>query len=165
MKKKFLSVILATAMILPAMVMSVSAAETVSTIDQDSRPQSAAADISVDIAPAYTVTIPEDTEIPFNKTETDFGKVELTAARLEVGKSITVSAQAGALVNLDDSTKTIPYTVMAGESEFTSGEYTAQGQSTELTLVVDQNDWDSACAGSYEGTVTFTVSYGNVTTP
>lgn len=157
MKRKLLSCFLTVTMTLSAASLGVSAA---TTIDQNSDPQSATADISVEIAPAYTVTIPEDTTINFGATKTDFGSVGLTEAQLEVGKSVTVTVQAGALTNTADATKTIPYTVMAGETEFAGAEYTAEGQSTDLTLVVNQDDWDRAYAGSYEGTVTFTVSYG-----
>lgn len=155
MKKKLLSCLLAATMTFSLASFGVSAA----TITEQSNPQSAIAEISVDIAPTYTVTIPDNTQITFNTTQTDFGKVELTKAQLEVGKSVKVTAQAGALANTDDNTKTIPYTVMAGETAFTGAEYTAQGQSTDLTLNVTQDAWNSAYAGSYEGAVTFTVAY------
>lgn len=159
MKKKLLSCLLAAAMTFSAASMGVSAA----TIDQDSDPQSAVTQISTQVPMSYIVTIPENTTISFNDTETEFGAVELTAAQLEVGKSVTVTVQPGALANTDDQTKTIPYTVMAGEEEFTGAEYTAEGQSTDLTLAVAQADWNSAYAGSYQGTVTFTVAYGDST--
>lgn len=161
MKKKVLSLLLAAALVLPVMSMSVNAA----TIDQDSASKSEETTITTEIQPTYSVTIPEDTEIPFNETETDFNRVELKSAQLEVGKSVKVSVQTGALANTDDETKTIPYTVMAGEAKFTGAEYTTAGQGTDLTLVVDQDDWDSAYAGTYEGTVTFTISYGDIANP
>lgn len=161
MRKKLLFTLSAAAMICSMSVIGVSAA----TIDQDSNPKSADTDISVEISPSYAVTIPEDTEIVFGDTKTDFDSVELSQAQLEVGKSVKVSVEAGALANTDDETKTIPYTVMAGDAEFTGAEYTAEGQSTDLTLAVTRDAWDSAYAGTYEGTVTFTISYENVTTP
>ena len=159
MKKKILSCFLAAAMTLSAASMGVSAA----TITEDSDPQSATTQISTQVPMSYTVTIPADTTIAFNATETQFGKVELTAAQLEVGKSVTVTAQPAALANTADATQTIPYTILAGEAVFTGAEYTTQGQSTDLTLAVNQNDWNSAYAGSYQGTVTFTVAYGDST--
>ena len=161
MKKKLLFTLLAAAMICSMSVIGASAAA----IDQDSDSQSADTDISVEISPSYAITIPEDTEIVFGDTKTDFDSVKLSQAQLEVGKSVKVSVEAGALANTDDKTKTIPYTVMAGDAEFTGAEYTAEGQSTDLTLAVIQDDWDSAYAGTYEGTVTFTVSYGDAATP
>ena len=159
MKKKLLSCLLAAAMTFSAASMGVSAA----TIHQDSDPQSAVTQITTQVPMSYTVTIPEDTTIAFEDTETDFGSVGLTAAQLEAGKSVTVTVQAGSLVNTDDPAKTIPYTVMAGEEEFTGAEYTAAGQSTDLTLAVAQDDWNKAYAGSYQGTVTFTIAYGDST--
>lgn len=161
MKKRLFSCLFTATVILSAGALKVGAA----TIDQDSNPKSATADILLNITPAYTVTIPEDTTIYFGDIETDFDSVGLQEAQLEVGKSVTVTVQAGALVNTDDAAKIIPFTVMAGGEKFTSAEYTAEGQFTDLTLVVDQADWDRAYAGSYEGTVTFIVAYGDTANP
>ena len=155
MKKKLLSCLLAAAITLSAASLGVSAA----TITDQSDPKTGETTITTQIAPTYTVTIPDKVSIVFNTTQTQFGTVELSKAQLEVGKSVYVQASAGALANTADNTKTIPYTLMAGENTFTGAEYIAAGQSTSLTLNISQDDWNRAYAGSYEGAVTFTVSY------
>ena len=69
----------------------------------------------------------------------------------------------GTLKNQADTTKTIAYTIKAGEDAFTSARYTTAGQETPLTIDITQEAWNTAFAGSYSDTVTFTVSYIDTT--
>ncbi len=111
------------------------------------------------------MTIPANTEIAFNTKSTDFGKIELTAAQLNPGYAVKVSADAGKLENDADKSKTIPYALNVKTAEegtvtaFTSAEYLNAGENTPLTIDITQDDWNKAFAGTYTGVVTFKVEY------
>ena len=116
--------------------------------------------INVSIDPTYTVTIPASTTIASGTAESSIGNVTLDNARLEPDKSIWVSADtSGKLKNSKDSSKTISYKLMNGNSEFTSASYLASGNSTPLTVSINKSEWDNAYAGSYSDTIVFTISY------
>lgn len=116
--------------------------------------------ITTSIAPAYTVTIPANTNVTFNTLSTLFGAIKLDTAQLEPGCAVQVALTAsGTLKNRADAAKTIAYTIKDSAGAFTSAQYTAAGQETALTIDIAQAAWDAAFAGSYTDTVTFTVSY------
>lgn len=143
-----------------ALMASVSATAFAAEINEKSDPKTATAEITTSIAPTYTVTIPENVSVKFNELTTDFGEIKVTAAQLDPDKCIQVALKSdGELNNAVDSTKVIPYTVTAGDTEFTSATYLKKDDSTELTINITQNDWNSAYAGDYSDTVTFEVSY------
>ena len=109
--------------------------------------------INVSIDPTYTT-------IASGTAESSIGNVTLDNARLEPDKSIWVSADAsGKLKNSKDSSKTISYKLMNGNSEFTSASYLASGNSTPLTVSINKSEWDNAYAGLYSDTIVFTISY------
>lgn len=155
MKKKLTCLALALALTL-----SLSVTAFATEINQDDgSPATAETEITTSITPTYVVTIPADTNIPFEATSTDLGKIELTSAHLEPDYVVTVSASAGALTNDADSAYTIPYTLESEDGVFTSVQYSAAGDYTTLTVNITANDWNSAYAGSYSGTITFMVTY------
>ncbi len=155
MKKKLTCLALALALTL-----SLSVTAFATEIDQDDgSPATADTVITTSITPTYVVTIPADTDIPFEATSTELGDIELTSAHLEPGYVVTVSASAGALTNDADSAYAIPYTLESEGSAFTSAQYSAAGDYTTLDISIEQTAWDSAPAGSYTGTITFTVNY------
>ena len=119
------------------------------------------ADITTSINPTYTVTIPANTTVAFNATETDFGAIEVTASQIHPDKCIKVAlASDGKLENSIDATKVIPYAIKDSEgTAFTSATYLTEGDKTELSIHITANDWNAAYAGNYSDTVTFTVSY------
>lgn len=122
--------------------------------------------ITTYIAPTYTVTIPADTTVTFNTLSADFGSVKLDAAQLAPGYAVKVELEAGGLLkNKADENKTIAYAVNDAEGAFAAGLYTAAGQETSLTIDITQEAWNTAFAGEYSDTVTFTVSYVNTVTP
>ena len=142
------------------------------TIDQDTtpKPQSAQTEITTEIAPAYIVTIPTDTEVKFNTENTDFGAIELTKAQLDPGKAVKVTLTTdNKLENKADETKTLAYTIFEGKGEavtdkvFAAAFYQAVGDKTDLTINITQDDWNKAYAGKYSDTVTFTISYEDAT--
>ena len=119
------------------------------------------ADITTSIAPTYTVTIPANTTVAFNATETDFGAIEVTASQIHPNKCIKVELTSdGKLENSIDATKVIPYAIKDSEgAAFTSATYLTEGDKTELSIHITTDDWNAAYAGDYSDTVTFTVSY------
>ena len=119
------------------------------------------ANITTNIAPTYTVTIPADVNVQFNATETAFGTIEVTASQIHPDKCIKVAlATDNELNNAIDNTKVIPYAIKDSEgAEFTSATYLTEGDKTELSIHITANDWNAAYAGDYSDTVTFTVSY------
>lgn len=132
------------------------------TINQGSDPKTSNAEITTSIAPTYTVTIPDSVEVEFNATQTQFGSIEVTQAQIDPDKQIVVSVTSGeALINQTDNTKTLPYTIEDGNGEFTSAAYLAEGDKTDLTVNITEDDWNAAYAGDYSDTVTFTVAYAD----
>ena len=119
------------------------------------------ADITTSIAPTYTVTIPADVNVQFNATETAFGAIEVTASQIHPDKCIKVAlATDKELNNAIDNTKVIPYAIKDSTgAAFTSATYLTEGDKTELSIHITANDWNTAYAGDYSDTVTFTVSY------
>lgn len=157
MKKVFSAIMVLTLMLI--MSMTAFASE----IDQSSVSKTSEATITTSIAPTYTVTIPEDVSVDFNATSTNFGSITLDAAQLDPGYAVQVEMNCGGrLKNLADETKAIPYTVNSADGAFTSAQYDTAGESTDLTIDITQEAWNSAYAGSYSDTVTFTVSYTEV---
>lgn len=124
--------------------------------DDDNR----SVEVKTHIDPTYTVTIPANTTVTFNAEDTSFGKIELTKAQLDPGKKVNVTLSAsGTLKNSKDNRKTLAYQIQDGTTAFTSATYKMAGQSTALTIHIEQKDWNAAYAGDYADTVTFTISY------
>ena len=124
--------------------------------DDDNR----SVEVKTHIDPTYTVTIPANTTVTFNAEDTSFGKIELTKAQLDPGKKVNVTLSAsGTLKNSKDNRKTLAYQIQDGTTAFTSATYKMAGQSTALTIHIEQKDWNAAYAGDYADTVTVTISY------
>lgn len=119
------------------------------------------ADITTSIEPTYTVTIPANTNVNFNATETAFGAIEVTASQIHPDKQIRVTLTTdGELNNTIDTTKVIPYVIKdASGAAFTTATYLTEGDKTVLSIHITADDWNAAYAGDYTDTVTFTVSY------
>ena len=159
--KKLLAIILAAALLAACSVTAFAEG-----INQDSDPKKQNAVISTDVAPQYLVSIPANTTVTFNTELTDFGAVELTSARLDPDKCVTVTLTTnGKLKNSVDDTKVIPYTIVKGTAQnattnaYTSAVYLAAGAKTDLTIKITQDAWNQAYAGHYGDTVTFDVAY------
>ena len=119
------------------------------------------ADITTSIEPTYTVTIPANTNVNFNTTETAFGTIEVVASQIHPDKQIRVTLTTdGELNNTIDTTKVIPYVIKdASGAAFTTATYLTEGDKTVLSIHITADDWNAAYAGDYTDTVTFTVSY------
>ena len=141
------------------------------TIDQDTpEPKQGEAVITTEIAPAYIVTIPTDTKIPFNSLETELGKIELTKATLDPGAFVMVgfagTEESPVLKNKADESKTIPYRFKYDSEGFAISDcigtefgMQTEGESGTFSVTIKQEDWDKAYAGEYSDTVTFTIRY------
>lgn len=147
--KKFIATALALCFVLSLSITAFAAEEDRETI------------ITTSIKPTYTVTVPADTTVNFNDTETDFQKIIVDAAQIEPDKYISVTLKTdGALNNTTDRTKELPYTITdADGNPFSEGKYYKQGDSTALKINITKDDWAAAYAGAYKDTVTFTISY------
>lgn len=131
------------------------------TITQSSTSKSGSTTVKFNIAPAYTVEIPADTAIDFNTTsKTLTPNLGLSTARLNRGFKVTVTATVNPLQNDTDSSKTIPFALYADNSPFSKAEFTNTNEKVQLSVHIDQSDWNKAPAGSYTGSVTFTIAYG-----
>ncbi len=122
--------------------------------------------VSTDIAPAYTVTIPEKLQIPYNSTEAETLMLTASGLLLENGKTVTVTAAGSgpdgmfSMANGSDtltyelSKEASPWSAVAKDSELAS--FPENGTRTIYAKVPD---WSVTAAGKYSGTITFTVSY------
>lgn len=155
--KKILSFVLA-AMMVTAISTTAFAAE----LNQGSDPKTQDTKITTSIAPTYVVTIPADAKIDFNAASTTLGTVNATHMQIEPDKKVTVTAAAGKLENQTDTTKTIEYKLMNGETEFTSMDLIDTEKKADLAIAIAEDDWNTAYAGDYKGTITFTISYTNL---
>ena len=136
-------------------------ATTSTEITQSSDPKSVRTEVNCKIDPTYTVEIPADTAIAFNTTSTTLAtNLGLSTARLDRGFKVTVTAKVNPLQNDKDSSQTIPFTLYADNSPFSKAEFTNTNDKVQLRVHIDQSDWNKAPAGSYTGSVTFTIAYG-----
>ena len=136
-------------------------ATTSTEITQSSTPKSVRTEVKFNIDPTYTVEIPADTAIDFNTTsETLTPNLGLSTARLDRGFKVTVTAKVNPLQNDKDSSQTIPFTLYADNSPFSKAEFTNTNDKVQLSVHIDQSDWNKAPAGNYTGSVTFTIAYG-----
>ena len=124
--------------------------------------------ISVDIQPAYLVTIPADVKVISGQEKTDFGSVKLDKAQLEPDKCIKVTLISDNLLkHQKDETQTLAYIVnekTENETVFTSAEYLKAGEKTDLTIDISKDEWEKAYAGVYSNTVTFKIEYTDINT-
>ena len=117
--------------------------------------------IKASIPSSYTVVIPAETTIQFNKLETKLeGPLYLSAAQLEPNHYVKISATANALTNDADKSKTIPFTLYEGNTVFTSADFTDTNKKVQLSVHIAQTAWNAAPAGNYTGSVTFNIAYG-----
>lgn len=116
--------------------------------------------VSYTADPVYLVTIPTNTLVPFNALEYDYGKIIVEEALVEEDKCIEVRMDSeGFLVNQEDPDSMIPYKILADGSPFTNQRYTKTGEETQLTISIQQEDWNKATGGAYKTAVTFNISY------
>lgn len=110
----------------------------------------------------YELTIPADTEIPWEATSYAIGKVTATKMWLSPGKTVKVavsSLNGSKLVNTLDSSKTIAYTLTGAEQmAFLPGDYM---KSYDLSVNIAEAEWQKAASGEHTDVLTFTAEYTN----
>lgn len=142
------------------------------TLTESSNPQSANSVITTTIEPTYTVTVPANLTVPFNSLTTGWGKIELTSAQLEPGGAVEVKVVFdGELENVGDNNSIIPYAIADGELAYGGGHNfsvvleNAGDSSEKLVVMIQEQDWNNADAGTYTDTVTFEIQYSVAVSP
>lgn len=122
--------------------------------------------IKARIQSVYTLTIPAETQIDFEAASTDLaGKLKVTGNVLP-SQEVSVTAQAKDFHNKVQNTN-LPYKLMEGQAEFQTAVWdedtlraglsgTGYGKEIQLSIAIGEDDWKTAEAGDYEGTITFT---------
>ena len=166
MRKRITAIALA---LTAAMAAPVSAANNYTTIEEDSQNQSANTQLSFQVAPTYSVTIPENVALSGN-TYNDYyaqkGFITAKDVKLNEGATLHVTLNSEYELNLSGSKYKLPYTVKAtqGSTERNVTEennlVASFGTSTEdQTVTIDfQTDGAPQYAGSYSDTVTFNIA-------
>lgn len=138
-------------------------------VNQDTTPKTGDTQISFEVSPTYTITIPATIEL--NKDTTDgvkyIGNGTISAEaglRLEEGKQIEVTLTSCdyLLDTAASATYKLPYTVNAGETPITDATtpvatFTTENNATVQSSVLTFTAGDPTYAGDYSDTVTFTV--------
>lgn len=141
----------------------ISASVTAAEITQDSADKSGSMDVSLLVAPSYTVTIPATAKITAPETQEEIGSIQISSATLHPDKCIRISLNVDdVLKNTTDASITLPYRIMTADSEFVSAAYLTAGEETPLFLHVLQEDLTKLPAGDYKSTLCFTISYETV---
>ena len=119
--------------------------------------------ITTNIQPSYLVVIPADTAIAFNATSTTLTpELGLSKAQLHPGYKVKVTATVNPLENKKDPSKTIPFTLhKADDTAFESAAFTNTTDKVQLSVHISETSWNTAPAGSYTGSITFTITYTN----
>ena len=123
------------------------------------------ATVSYHVDPAYQVTIPVDTSMRFNETETSYGNIVVEQAQIEDGKCIQVSLLSDLnLKNSNNSKAVIPLSDFWRRMRREAGHLHQRsiqkpGKRHLLLSRLKKEDWKKAAAGEYADTVTFTISY------
>lgn len=116
--------------------------------------------VSTEVSPAYIVTIPTDTTVFFNVEDSSFGSIELTDAKIEPGKCVSVALLTDHLLkNKSDKEKVLPFQIHADGQVFEQTTLTNTGDSVDLSIHIDHEDWNKAYAGEYENTIIFQIVY------
>ena len=101
----------------------------------------------------YELTIPADTEIPWEATSYAIGKVTATKMWLSPGKTVKVA------VSSLNGSKTIAYTLTGAEQmAFLPGDYM---KSYDLSVNIAEAEWQKAASGEHTDVLTFTAEYTN----
>lgn len=129
--------------------------------------------ITMEVAPAYTVVIPADIKIEEGATNTYFGDYYLEKGVLEPGYYVNVAIDGYFEMehSLDDS-EILPYDIVSSDSlvvengengYFSYKDYSVNIRRIDnhmpMYILIDEADWENSAAGSYSDTVTFYITY------
>ncbi len=114
--------------------------------------------IHANVGSSYTLTIPKETTIDVNALTTPLnGTIKVTGNILST-QNVVVSAVTQPLHN-DDQNADLPYTLKNGNQAFTSMNFNQNDlkstKEVQLQIAINQEDWNQAPAGSYNGSIIF----------
>ena len=159
-----------------AMAMSASAVDPTQIVPDDSSnptPETAGAEVTYNVDPGYTVTIPAGADI---SSGSDEQYITANDVLLEQGQKITVTlfeasnTESGKLFTAKDESgeSTVNYTIKAGDTDVAVGDKVAEfetktgEQSAKLTFTKDA-DSTPTYAGKHTETLTFNIAVENAT--
>lgn len=140
------------------------------TITDASKDNTATTTLSVTLSESYTVVIPSELTITPDTANTDL-PIEVTSLRLLPTGTIDNSVRAVwveldqpsfKLVNNKDSNSTIAYNIGGGSGTYGRVLKFTETGTQNYTVSISENAWNSAAAGTYTDTVTFTVTITNI---
>ena len=111
-----------------------------------------------DKTPTWSLVIPADITIPYGQQVTEFAPPTITDAQYVDPRTILLGVKHTGKFTCED--KTLPFTLKQGEEviqawpDTTYGDTIAPGQN--LQLIVTQDAWNNAEAGTYTTTLTYT---------
>lgn len=124
--------------------------------------------ITTEAQAAYTITIPERLEIPYNSSEAKPLTLTASGMLLETGKRVSVTAAgsgANGAFTMANGSKTLAYELSRAASPWsavgTGGEMASFTENGTAEIYARVPDWTVTAAGKYSGTITFTVTYQN----
>ena len=128
--------------------------------------------IKATIQSTYKLTIPAETTIDFEATSTNLDGVLRVTGNVLPSQEVEVTAKAGAFHNAVQN-KDLPYKLVNEENEFQNAtwnetelrngfENEEDAKEIQLSIAIEESDWQFAEAGDYEGNITFTANLQNV---
>lgn len=124
--------------------------------------------ITTEVQPSYTITIPKALEIPYGSTKAKPFMITASNVLLEQGKKVSVRAVGSGTdgaFTMDNGTNTLGYELSrvvtpwsAVPKNYEVASFTSDGMQSIYAKV---SNWKVPTAGTYSGTITFTVTYQN----
>ena len=159
--KRLLAIILAAAMIATCSVTAFAAE-----VNQDTTPPTGTTNVTMSVAPSYTVTIPESVVLNEQQDGTYSNDAVITATniRLNNNKIVTVTMDSDFLLENAQGAAALPYTLTINDAEKASGDTVATfSTNADLTFVQQSDTLQFTAevptyAGDYSDTVTFNIA-------
>ena len=140
-------------------------------VNQDaSEPPNGNTNVTMSVAPSYTVTIPESVVL-YEQTDGTYSNdavITATNIRLNSGKMVSVSMESDFLLENAQGAAALPYTLTINDDKKASGDTVATfDTNADLTLVQQSDTLHFTAdvptyAGDYSDTVTFNIAIANV---
>ena len=137
-------------------------------VNQDaSEPQNGNTNVTMSVAPSYTVTIPESVVL-YEQTDGTYSNDAVITATNISGKMVSVSMESDFLLENAQGAAALPYTLTINDDKKASGDTVATfDTNADLTLVQQSDTLHFTAdvptyAGDYSDTVTFNIAIANV---
>lgn len=165
--KKLLAFVLTLCMLFVTVALADSNGQTITDASTD---KTAMTTLSVTLSESYTVVIPSELTITPGTLDT-YLPIEVTSLRLLPTGTIDNTVRAVwveldqpsfKLVNNKDSSSTIAYNIGGGSGVYGRVLKFTETGTKNYTVSISETAWNSAAAGTYTDTVTFTVTITNI---